>query len=117
MGLVREIEVVEGDLTGGATVSRMTVPPWGLFGGRPGARLTVEVVRADGSVEPLPPGPAGQREIRLQPGDGLTVTTPGGGGYGDPRQRERSLVTRDLQEERISRRAAVDHYGLALEEA
>jgi N-methylhydantoinase B len=37
-----------------------------------------------------------------------------GGGCGDPRKRDRALVLRDLREERISRHAAVEIYGLDL---
>lgn len=36
----------------------------------------------------------------------------GGGGYGDPKRRERASVLRDLREERISRSAAIEIYGL-----
>jgi N-methylhydantoinase B len=35
-----------------------------------------------------------------------------GGGYGDPKDRDRALVRRDLREDRISREAAVEIYGL-----
>jgi len=35
-----------------------------------------------------------------------------GGGYGDPKDRDRALVLRDLREDRISREAATAIYGL-----
>ena len=30
-------------------------------------------------------------------GDTIAITTPGGGGYGDPHQRDPALVARDLE--------------------
>jgi N-methylhydantoinase B len=35
-------------------------------------------------------------DIRLVAGDTITVRTPGGGGYGDPWQRDPALVARDV---------------------
>ncbi|MER3399459.1 MAG: methylhydantoinase [Chloroflexota bacterium] len=112
MGFVREIRVVEGEVFAGANITRIRSRPWGLFGGLPGAPQRAEVVRANGSVEPLPPGPEGRARIRLGPGDGLALITSGGGGYGDPKTRERWRVLQDLREGRISVRAAVEDYGL-----
>ena len=50
--------------------------------------------------------------IRLHPGDQVRLAMPGGGGYGDPRRRDRALVARDLAEgfvtaERSARRLRV----------
>ena len=53
-------------------------PPYGLAGGEPGALGKNTLIRADGRVEELPN--AAQTEV--QPGDILTIETPGGGGFG-----------------------------------
>ena len=45
------------------------------------------------------------------------VRLPGGGGWGDPLQRNREDVLRDLRDELISREAAVADYGLTAAEA
>jgi len=116
MGIARYIEVVEGPLVGWTRMTRAVVAPWGLFGGKLGGRGRVDVVRANGAVE-LPPRGIERRGVLLHAGDGLVVTTPGGGGYGDPLKRDRERVLRDLREERISRRAATDDYGLTPEDA
>jgi N-methylhydantoinase B len=47
----------------------------------------------------------------LANGDLLRVMTPGGGGYGDPRQRDPAAVQRDLTEGKITPAAARDIYG------
>lgn len=57
---------------------RRAVAPWGQHGGAPGALGRNQIVRADGSVEPLP----SKFTRRVHPGDRLLIETPGGGGYG-----------------------------------
>ena len=47
----------------------------------------------------------------LATGDLNSFRLPGSGGYGDPRQCERSLVAEDLQYEKISRESARRDYG------
>jgi N-methylhydantoinase B len=111
MGFVREIELLGGEAIGKPNVARTVVPPWGLFGGQPGGRQRAEATHADGSPMPLPTGAGGPR-VNLGPGDRLAITTSGGGGYGDPRTRDRALVERDLREGRISRAVAIEQYGL-----
>jgi N-methylhydantoinase B len=116
MGFTREIELVDARATAQPNVSRVVVPPWGLFDGRPGGCQSAIARRVDGSPIDMPGGAAGG-PVKLGPGESLTVTTSGGGGYGDPRTRERALVLRDLREERISRQAAIEEYGLSAAEA
>jgi 5-oxoprolinase (ATP-hydrolysing) len=53
-------------------------PPYGLAGGEPGALGRNVLTRADGRVEPL----AGLAQVEVQPGDIITIETPGGGGWG-----------------------------------
>jgi N-methylhydantoinase B len=44
----------------------------------------------------------------------VRVVTTGGGGWGDPLEREVELVARDVTEGRVSRQAARDDYGVVL---
>jgi 5-oxoprolinase (ATP-hydrolysing) len=53
-------------------------PPFGLEGGSPGAPGRNKLTRADGTIEQL----AGQAQFTAQPGDVLSIETPGGGGFG-----------------------------------
>jgi 5-oxoprolinase (ATP-hydrolysing) len=55
--------------------------PFGLRGGGNGAVGETLVEFADGSRKILGP----TEEIRLRPGDAITVLTPGGGAFGEPR--------------------------------
>lgn len=106
MAIHRQIKVVEGEIDFGAGGSRQAVPPWGLFGGKPGAVGKV-VVHHD-------PSHAGERSrpSLLFPEESVSIITPGAGGYGEPRERDRGLVLRDLVEERISTKSAIRDYGL-----
>jgi N-methylhydantoinase B len=115
MGFVREIEVLNGDATGQVQVARIMASPWGLFGGQAGGRQQAIASHADGSRLELLIGANGG-QVHLETGERLAITTSGGGGYGDPKTRDRELVKRDLREGRISRRAAIEDYGLSPED-
>jgi len=80
------------------------VPAWGLDGGDPGGLARIELGEG---VKPL-----SSRNGILQDGQTAAAVTSGGGGYGDPRARDRDLVRRDLREGRISEKAAREVYGL-----
>ena len=69
--------------------------PNGALGGAQGGVNTVAVIRGDGTVY-RPPHLSKDQEIPLRPGDTVRVSTPGGGGYGAPFEREPALVLRDV---------------------
>ena len=83
---------------------RFRLPPEGLFGGKPGAL-------AQFLVNGQPGNPYGL--TRLQPGDTVTMDAAGGGGFGDPRARDRDALARDLSEGKVSRAIAQLDYGIA----
>ena len=56
----------------------------------------------------------GGTRINIPAGDRLIVETPGGGGYGQPKARERSAVVDDLDNGKISMDSARQIYGLDL---
>jgi N-methylhydantoinase B len=58
---------------------RRRIPPFGLYGGSPGAVGTNAIIRG-GEVINLP----GKGTYELKEGDILSICTPGGGGYGKP---------------------------------
>jgi N-methylhydantoinase B len=79
---------------------RLTDPPHGARGGEPGRAGGYYRVRPDGTWDRLPDKSSGER---LQAGDRFVLETSGGGGMGDPRERDPALVARDLAEGRITR--------------
>ncbi len=73
--------------------------PWGVRGGQPGMRSTKRLVCADGSEQWLP---AKCENIRVKKGDLLYFNTWGGGGWGDPYEREADLVRADVARHLVS---------------
>jgi N-methylhydantoinase B len=49
--------------------------------------------------------------ITVQPGDVFHHRTAGGGGYGDPRERDPQAVAEDVRDGKVSAEAAREHYG------
>ncbi|HEY7344964.1 MAG TPA: hydantoinase B/oxoprolinase family protein [Gaiella sp.] len=72
--------------------------PYGLAGGRPGAASSNTIVRANGDVEPMPP----MFVATLQPGDVFHHRMAGGGGWGDPAERDPVAHERDVLEGKVT---------------
>lgn len=84
--------------------------PWGVSGGEPGQRSTKKLVRADGSEEWLPAKCDG---IEVKKGDVLYFNTWGGGGWGDPFQRDAELVVADVHRGLVTEEGA-KRYGVVM---
>jgi N-methylhydantoinase B len=84
--------------------------PWGILGGGPGAP----------SGFALNPGTDRERALgntdtlTLEPGDVLHIHSPGGGGRGDPLEREAGRVALDVARGYVSTAAALRQYGVVL---
>ena len=104
LGIVRQIRAEGHDCHAFVHGARRRSSPWGLFGGLEGGRCRIE-------WSPGVAPPVGAQTF-LEPGQSVSIITPGAGGYGDPRQRDPALVRRDLAEGTISATVARDVYGL-----
>jgi N-methylhydantoinase B len=104
MGIHRQIRVVGHEAVFRVSGTRQKTAPWGLFGGKEGAKGSVVISREAADGKQRGPKELGPRDI-------LSILTPGAGGYGDPRERDRELVARDLREGRISLDKATSEYG------
>jgi N-methylhydantoinase B len=85
--------------------------PWGVNGGTPGRRSEKIIERADGSREVLP---SKCDNIRVGNGDLLHYITWGGGGWGDPLERDAALVALEVSRGLVSPEGA-KRYGVLLE--
>jgi N-methylhydantoinase B len=87
------------------SAGRMQFAPAGLFGGRPGSFGRI-------LVNDVPIAPTSSPEVTFRAGDAVRLLLPGGGGYGDPRERDRALVEADLRHGYITAEAARREYGM-----
>ncbi len=92
----------------GIQAGRYIHPAEGLFGGKPGTRAQFLVNGEPGNSYGL---------TQMQPGDVLTIDAPGGGGYGNPLERDPELVVRDVMEGYVSVASARADYGVAVDAA
>ncbi len=92
-------------ITVGADRRKFT--PWGLEGGANAKGSNATVKSPDGEIVQLPTKVVTQ----LRKGDELTIQTPGGGGWGDPRQRRPEAIARDVRDGLISAKRAREIYG------
>ncbi|SAI19405.1 hydantoin utilization protein B [Bordetella ansorpii] len=77
-GLVRHYRILQDKVSLTTMYERGVVPPYGLFGGEPGALFQVTLSRASGTTEAL----RGKQNVIVNTGDLVMVETCGGGGYG-----------------------------------
>jgi N-methylhydantoinase B len=89
---------------------RQNCPPWGLWGGKPG-EFGGYLLKMPGDT-----GFTAKRgsHLPVPVGAEAIVRTGGGGGWGDPLERDPELVRRDVIEEFVSARSAQDDYGVVL---
>jgi N-methylhydantoinase B len=107
LGVCRDIAVRGHRATFSLLAERHEHPPYGLAGGADGTTGEAYLTR-DGERTRLP-----AKSIReLQPGDIVSVRTPGAGGYGDPAERSLSAIAWDVRLGKVSREAAVEAYGV-----
>jgi len=89
-------------------------PPAGVLGGEPGAK--------HGLIRNL--GTAAEENLTLkvvgyplQDGDTVTILAGGGGGYGDPLDRDPALVAEDVIQGYVTVGHAAERYGVAVDES
>ncbi|MCC6192682.1 MAG: hydantoinase B/oxoprolinase family protein [Anaerolineales bacterium] len=108
----RDIRVLIDGVTWARYGDRQRFAPFGLFGGRDGAR----------GLFVLNPGTPGERLMKskgldqLTAGDVVSLRLPGAGGYGDPAERDPARLRRDVRDGKVSRESALRDYGVALDE-
>jgi N-methylhydantoinase B len=105
-GTRKDVEVLCENATVVLLGDRHETAPYGLFGGKSGATAQTLLIR-DGKTEHL-----GSKEIKsLQRGDILSFRLAGAGGYGEPAERCRDRLRRDVADGYITRSKAIEVYG------
>ena len=98
LGLVREYEILSGDVVFTHRGERHVHPANGREGGKPGARAHSVIYRANGAAEVI----NSKTVERLGPGDRVLVETAGGGGYGDPATRSPLARMADAADRKVT---------------
>jgi N-methylhydantoinase A/oxoprolinase/acetone carboxylase beta subunit/N-methylhydantoinase B/oxoprolinase/acetone carboxylase alpha subunit len=112
----RDLEVLAPEVTVSAMLDRVENGAWGLFGGRPGRCAALLVRRAGDDrfrdfCEAFGTGsPSKLAGVVLREGDVVRIESAGGGGFGDPAERDPELVLGDVRAGLVTCEAAKRDY-------
>lgn len=111
VGLELTFEIVnDGAQVLGRGMERFRFRPWGLAGGKAGTRAHTILNRGRPDERDL-----GKIDMLLpRAGDQVTILTPGGGGYGDPYERDAQAVLDDYRRGLVSAESARQDYGVVI---
>lgn len=112
LGVAQEVRL----LSPGSVLSAMertVCAPWGLHGGKDAMANRFSIVRKDGSIEKLATGKT-VGHVTLEAGDGFLVEVGGGGGFGNPLERDPKRVLADVGSGYVSLEAARRDYGVVI---
>jgi N-methylhydantoinase B len=110
LGLRRRYTLLNDEATLQLRSDRMTHRPYGLAGGAP-ARGTRNVLNPDGEAREMP----AKFATTLRRGDVILHEQPGGGGHGDPFERDPERVAADVRDEKISLDYARREHGVVID--
>ena len=111
-GVVRDVRLLADEGTFGLRVENNLFPAWGVAGGMGGGVSRVV----------MNPGTPDEREIRAfsddnhwKCGDLVRICTAGGGGWGDPLERDAERVLDDVKDGFVSLESALSSYGVVID--
>jgi N-methylhydantoinase B len=108
----RDYRILADDAILQCRSDRQVVRPYGLFGGQAG-KSGENFVDPDGNCEKVDSKIT--REVKR--GDVFRYILPGGGGWGDPLERDPQAVLRDVRNELVSAALAAEEYGVIVDTA
>jgi len=108
LGILREYEMLAERATVNVRGDRAVFAPRGLYGGGNGSFATLFLERDDGSMEKIP----SKYGSHIKRGQHLRIMTPGGGGFGDPRERDCAALRRDFLDGKVSAEKIQQDYGV-----
>jgi len=110
VGLERSWMLLAPSATLSVLAERTETSPWGLYGGKPGAKGEYYIIKPNGKRIKL----KSKCTVKIEKGDIFLVKTPGGGGYGNPLERNSELVRRDVLNGLVSPESAKKDYGVVV---
>lgn len=110
-GVIREVRLLADTGTFGLRVENSIFPTWGVAGGMGGGTSNVMIN----------PGTTSESKIQAfsddniwKKGDLVRICTAGGGGWGDPFDREPDKVLDDVKDGFVSMNGAMENYGVVI---
>ena len=113
LSLVREYRMLADDIYFGVRSDKRIHPPHGLFGGQTGAPAE-NLLRSQEGERVLPSMP--MKPINLRSGDVYRHIMAGGGGFGNPFERDPERVRKDVIDGKVTRKHAREAYGVVISE-
>ena len=111
LSVIRSYRALEDDILLSIRSDKRKFPPHGLFGGKEGeSSMSILKSGKDESIIPT----LTTQPLYLKQNDLFKHVMAGGGGYGDPLEREPNLVLKDVIEEKISLNNASENYGVVI---
>jgi len=110
VGVRKEYTPVDHDCRLTATFERRGDPAWGLQGGKPGKPNQLVIYRKNGKEETY----GKVTHLSIEEGDIMSFQGGGGGGYGDPLERDPERVKADVENGYVSVEGARESYGVVL---
>ena len=108
-GVRYRVKLRRGEAMASFMMDHGRFPPFALAGGGTGAMTEIEVCQS--GVRVKPPHISKGSGYELRPGDWVEVHTPGGGGWGNPLERDPSRVARDVKRGYLTAAEALADYG------
>jgi len=113
LGIRRSYRVLADDVLMQLRADRMKFQPYGLAGGGP-AKAAANILQADGQpARQL----ASKVNMTIARGDVVTHIQPGGGGFGNPMQRDLAAIERDIWNHKLTAQYARQHYRVVADAA
>jgi N-methylhydantoinase B len=112
LGLRRDLRLLGGEARYSVLSDRAVLPPFGVGGAGPAAPVKVSIVKDGAEIELSTPGKA--TGYPLGGGDAVSMRSAGGGGFGDPLDRDPTLVLEDVRAGYVSSARARHGYGVVL---
>jgi N-methylhydantoinase B len=111
IGIKRSYRILADEALLQLRSDRVKFPPYGLAGGEPGG-VTRNFITVGDQTSPLP------SKVTMSIGKGALITheQAGGGGYGNPHQRDAALVREDVADGKITPSFAKRHHSVGAAE-
>ncbi len=112
VGMVRRVKLLDDEAQYSVLSDRAVIPPWGVLKGGSGKPYHLSLDRDGRMTDFATPGKVTGHPIFRN--DVVVIRSSGGGGYGDPLERDPKHVATDVDYGYVSQAAAAEVYGVVI---